>query len=387
MDFIENKRARNLNSEDLTKRKLPTTKIIIPLLITSLFSLSPISFTDSVFCTPAAAAAANPSAGRAGEKEKRVERLRRFLQRTTDDLNDTQKLASEDIDDLEKQVDAIALLESSQREADFQGLLDWYNGYLDWLREQNAGFEADLARLSAARLQESQQMGERFAEIVNAQKDMEKDMGERVARFSAEEKRLAGILERRRLLQAEFNDLQERLAHIERKGADQNKPLSEKEKATAERLRVDVTVVQTEFLSLPQVDEDLLKHYAVMTERARWASEWLAMKIDEYDTLRDVAVLVPGDALSLATDIQAAYDRTKRMYERQVNRLNRKLDELDRKRSRVSPAGTLREMDRSRELGDFYDRLRTRYNERINRLKIQIGAYEAESADILSFRP
>jgi len=377
-----------LNSDDLTKRKLPTTtKIIIPLLITSIFSLSPIFFTDSVFCSPAAATADSPSAGRASEREKRVERLRRFLQRTIDDLNDAQKLASEDIDDLEKQIDAITLLESSQREADFQGLLDWYNSYLDWLREQNAEFEADLAQLSAARLQESQQMGERFAEIVNVQKDMEKDMGERVARFTAEEKRLAGILERRRLLQAEFNDLAERLARIERKGADQNKPLSEKEKATAERLRADVTVVQTEFLSLPQVDEDLLKHYAVMTERSKWAGEWLALKTDEYQALRDVAGLLPRDAVRFATDIQAAYGRTRRMYERQINRINRKLDELDRKHSRVSPAGTLREMDRSRELSDLYDRLRIRYNDRISRIKIQIGAYEAESADILSAGP
>ncbi len=362
-------------------------RLIIPLLITSLFSLSPIFFTDSVFCSPATAAAGNPSAGRAAEREKRVERVRRFLQRTIDDLNDTQKLASEDIDELEKQVDAITLLESSQREADFQGLLDWYNSYLDWLREQSAEFEADLARLSAARLQESQQMGERFGEIVNVQKNMEKDMGDRVARFTAEEKRLAGILERRRLLQAEFNDLSERLARIERKAADQNKPLSEKEKATAERLRADVTVVQTEFLSLPQVDEDLLKHYAVMTERARWASEWLGLKIDECQALRDVAGLLPRDAVRFATDIQAAYERTKRMYERQISRINRKTEELDRKRSRVSPAGTLREMDRSRELSDLYDRLRIRYNDRISRLKIQIGAYEAESADILSARP
>ena len=201
------------------------------------------------------------------------------------------------------------------------------------------------------------------------------------------EKWLADILQRRGAAPGGLNDLQERLAHIERKGADQNKPLSEKEKATADRLRADVTVVQSEFLSLPQVDEDLLKHYAVMTERARWASEWLALKTDEYQALRDVAGLLPRDAFRFAADIQAAYKRTRRMYERQINRINRKLDELDRKRSRVSPAGTLREMDRSRELSDFYDRLRIRYNDRISRLKIQIGAYEAESADSLSMRP
>lgn len=100
-----------------------------------------------------------------------------------------------------------------------------------------------------------------------------------------------------------------------------------------------------------------------------------------------MAALLPRDAVRFAAGIQAAYERTKRMYERQVTRINRKLDELDRKMSRVSPAGTLREMDRSRELSDFYDGLRIRYNDRISRLNIQIGAYEAESADILSTRP
>ena len=361
-------------------------RLFIPLLIAALFSLCFIFPIDTFLAHPAAAAG-NPSAGRAGEKEKRVERARRFVQRTLDDLNDTRKLAQEDINELEKQVDAITLLESSQREADFQGFLEWYNSYLDWLGEVSTGFEADLSQLSASLLPEGQQWGDRFGDIVNAQKDMDKDMRERVERFSAEEKRLAGILERRRQLRAEFNDLSERLARIERKGADPNKPLSEKEKATADRLRGDVTVIQTEFLSLPQVDEDLLKHYVVMMERGRWKSEWLAMKIDEYDSLRDVAVLIPRDGSRFAADIEAAYVRTRRMYERQITRMNRKMDELDRKRSRVSPAGTIREMDRSRELNDLYDTLRIRYNDRINRLKIEIGAYQAESADILSARP
>ncbi len=332
--------------------------------------------------TAAADAAGNLPAIRAAEKERRVERVRRFLQRTLDDLREEQKLIQENIAELGKQVDAITPLESSQREFDMQSLMDWYNGYLDWLRDQVEDMDDEMAQLSATAFPGSEYLNNRFAELVDAEKALEKELKDKVTLYEAEEKRLAGILDQRRLLQARLNDLHERRGRIEHKS-----PLSEKDKAELDHIRTDVGVVQTEFLSLPQVDEDLLKHYAVMIEWGRWEGEWLALRIEESGTLREVAAAVPRDAVSGARPMEAAYRRAARMYENLISRLNRKIDELDRRQSRVSPAGTVRQMDRSRELNDLYDALRSRFNDAIGRFKVRIGAYNAEMTEIRSGKP
>jgi hypothetical protein len=354
-------------------------------IITLLFLAGAILFAEAIFVN-AANAADKPPAGRAVETERRGERLKRFLQRTLDDLKESQALAEEDISELEKQVEAITPLESSQREADFQSLMDWYYGYLGWLKEQIEEFDDDLTQFSSSTLSDNEEWGTRFEEMINMQKGLNRDLQGKVKQFSAEEKRLAGILERRHLLQSQFNDLQDRLARIEKK-ADREHPLSEKEKEKTDRIRIDVNVVQTELLSLPQVDEDLLKHYAVMVERGKWGNEWLALKIEEYEALHGVAALLSHYPSRSSTEFESAFRRVTRMYEGGISRLNRKIDELDRRQSRVTPAGSLREMDRSRELTDFYDRLRIRYNDRISRVKIQIGAYESESAEVRSVKP
>ncbi len=354
-------------------------------IITLFFLSGAILFAQAVMVN-AANASGKPPPSRAVETERRRERLKRFLQRTLDDLKESQALAEEDVSELDKQVDAITPLESPQREADFQSLMDWYYGYLGWVREQIEEFDDDLTQFSSATLSDNEEWGTRFEEMINMQKGLMRELQGKVKQFSAEEKQLAEILERRRLLQSQFNDLQDRLARIEKK-ADREHPLSDKEKEKADRIRVDVNVVQIELLSLPQVDEDLLKHYAVIIERGKWENEWLALKIGEYEALRDVAAQLSRYPSRSSAEFEASYRRVTRLYEGEISRLNRKIDELDCRQSRVTPAGSLREMDRSRELNDFYELLRIRYNDRISRIKIQIGAYEAESAEIRSFKP
>jgi hypothetical protein len=355
-------------------------------LLTVVFLLLWLSFTQSLLERPAVAAA-EPAPGRMVERGQRLEREKRFLMRALDDLRNERKMTEEDIGELEKQIDAITPLESARRTDDFQELLDWHYGYLDWLGEQSAEFEADLAQLSSTAPSGGEPWERRYAGMAKKEKELVKELGGKVKRFSAEEKRLARILDRRLILRARFFDLEEQLARIDKKLADQQRPLSDKEKETAKRLRVDVRVVQTELLSLPEVDEDILKHYAVMIERGRWKSDWLELQIDEYEALRAVAAVISLDAGRNSAAMEAAYQRIIRSYESGINRLNRKIDELARKESRVSPAGSLRQMDRSRELLDFYGGLRIKYDDRIRRLKTRIGAYEAELAEVLSAKP
>jgi chromosome segregation ATPase len=356
----------------------------------SLFLFISISFAGvlSLFpLGPAAAATAKPQTGRSMDKEQRVERVKRFLQRTVEDLNLSRQLVEEDIDELEKQIDAIPPLEPLQREADLLSLLDTSYSYLDWLKDRIDEFEEDLGELSAETLPGSEFLGNSFAEMAAMLKEQEKVLQDKVSRFREEEKRLACILERRRLLQSQFNELQAQLARMEQELADREHKPAEEEKARAERIRIDLGVVQTELLSLPQVDEDILKHYAVLIERGRWSAESLTLKVNEYGMLREVAPFLPREPTPSAAEMEGAFQRAVRGYEKEINLLNRKIDELERMRSRITPAGTLRELDRSRELADFYERLQIRYNDLINRIRIRIGAWQAESAEVRSANP
>jgi hypothetical protein len=354
-----------------------------------LFLLFSISFAGALSLfplMPAVAATAKLQTGRSVEKERRVARVRRFLQWTVEDFNLSMQLVEEDIDELEKEIDTITPLEPLQREADLLSLLDTSYSYLDWLKDRIDEFDDDLAELSAETLPGSEFLANSFAEMAAMLKEQVQVLQDKVSRFREEEKRLAGILERRRLLQTQFSELQAQLARIEQKLADREHKPSEEEKARTERIRIDLDVVQTELLSLPQVDEDILKHYAVVIERGRWSAESLTLKVDEYVMLSEVAPFLPRETTPFAAEMEGAFQRAVRGYEKEIKILNRKIDELERMRSRVTPAGTLREMDRSSELADFYERLQIRYNDLINRIRIRIGAWQAESAELRSVR-
>lgn len=321
------------------------------------------------------------------ERGRQAERVKRFLFWTIDDLNFSRKLTEEDISELEKQYDDITPLESVQREADLLSLLDTRYSYMDWLKDRIEELEEDMGEISADNLPGSEFLENSFLDMVSMLKEQSKILGEKIDRFSAEEKRLAGILERRQLLQSRIGDLEAQLARIENKhsGHDHQGPL-ETDKKHAERIRHDVKIVQSELLSLPQVDEDILKHYMLMIELGKGESEWIALQTDEFGMLREVAALLPRDTVRFSTEMERAIRRTVRAYESEISVLHRKIDGLDKMRERISPAGTLRETEFSRDLEDLYDRLEMRYNDLINRIKIRIGAWQAEAAEIISVR-
>jgi len=320
----------------------------------------------------------------AGEERSR-ESEKRFIIRTLDDLKGSLSLAEEEIKELEKVIDAITLLESSQREKVSTNLLDWYHDYDDWLRRETGDFEDDLAFLSASPAQGDGRWKGRYNGMLKKQEALAGELEKRVKRFDAEEKRLAGIMERRRELRERFDDLEGHLARIEERLGELSASTPERRdrERKAEKFRAEIRVVQNELLSLPLVDEDLLKHYAVLVERGRGEIDWLSLKRDEYEAMRDLAVVTGRAPRRNIATIEAAYRQAVRVFESEISRLSRKIDELDRKRSRVTPAGSLKELARSRELGDFYERLQGRYDKESRRLRVLIGACEAELAEVL----
>ena len=319
------------------------------------------------------------------ERGRQVERVRRFFQRTLDDLNLSRQITEEDIDEIEKESDSIPPLDSAQREADLLSLLDTYYSYLDWLKDRIEEFEGDMEQLSADNLPGSEFLDNGLEDMVSMLKELEKVLGGKIERFSSEGQRVADILERRRFLQSRIIDLEKRLERVEKHHDEKERDHPVKGEG-AERIKGEISVVQTEIQSLPQVDEDILAHYQVMIERGKGEAEWIALQIDEYEMLRQVASLLPRETSRFGVEMEKAIHRTMRAYENEINLLNRRIDGLEKSRSRITPVGTLRETERSRELGDFYERSQVRYNDLINRLKIRIGAWRAELAEISSSR-
>lgn len=324
--------------------------------------------------------------GDTAEEERSRESEKRFIIRTLDDLKGSLSLAEEEIKELGKEIDAITPLESFQREKDFTNLLDWYHDYDDWLTREIGDFEDDLALLSAGPAQGDGRWKRRYNDMLKKQDALAGELEKKVKRFDAEEKRLAGIIERRRELRERFGDLEDRLARIEERLGElpASTPERRDSERKAEKFRAEIRVVQNELLSLPLVDEDLLKHYAVLVERGRGEIDWLSLKRDEYEAIRDLAAVTGRASRRNVAAIEAAYRQALRVFESEINRLSRKMDELDRKRSRVTPAGSLKELARSRELVDFYERLQGRYDKESRRLRVLIGACDAELAEVLS---
>src|SRR6266540_2522496 len=178
----------------------PTTRLIL-LCMAAIFFL-PVSFV---------AGADRFAAG--GGNGVVVEREKRFLQRALDDLVVSRKLAEEDISGLERQKAALTPLEPSRREDDLSDLLDWYYRYYDWLMGEEGEAESELVHLSAPGAIAEMRVG-RFGEMADKGTELARELNEKVKGYGAERKRLAAILDRRRLLQAQFSELEAQLARL-----------------------------------------------------------------------------------------------------------------------------------------------------------------------------
>jgi hypothetical protein len=314
----------------------------------------------------------------AGRNRVVLEREKRFLQQALEETEASRKLAQEDVGELERRVDAINLLQPGRADA-LQDLLDWNSRYGAWMAAERDEIDAELARLSVSGALPEERVG-RFDEMAATARELAQELGGKVAGYLAEEKKLADIFERRRQLQSQVNDLESHRLSI--RDAEQVRPLSDKERREEERLRRKIRQLQSELATLPNIETDLLLHYAVLAEQGRWEGEWLNLTVEEYQSLGDAAALLPDVTPRDAGPLAQAYQRIIRTYRGEISRLTRMSDQLDRKLSRVVPAGTLGELERSRDLTDLYDRLRQRCDRRIRDLKVQIGAWEAELSEL-----
>jgi len=331
---------------------------------------------------------AEPAVTSGAENKRRIERQKRFALRTVDGLKMTYAQAEADIVELARETSGITPLEPAVRERDLLGIMDWYYDYADWLSGEIGEFDADYEELYAGRMLAGAEWQDRIGVMVQKRKEFLQELIEQTKGYEAEQKRLALILERRRELEGRFNELEFLLARTEEKLKGMERASSDRaeHERRGESLRGEVNIVQHELLSLPIIDKEILKHYAVLIEWGRGATDMLSINIGEDEALWEIAGVTDLLPARQAGAMRATYERAIRSYETEISRVARKIDEFDRRRSQVTPAGSLRELDRSAELADYYLVMKQRYQGELQRLKALVGDYRYELSEVLAGR-
>jgi hypothetical protein len=318
---------------------------------------------------------------RVSGREKQLEREKRLVLRSLEDLRFLLSLVEAEQNELAREIDAITPLEPYVREFDLRDIMELFDSYGDWLREHEAEFDADLTTLSSGSAERVGQWPGRFAAMAAGFGEFEAGLTVLSGRFDAEGKRLAALIDHRRLLRGRLSSLEEQLATGAKKSAQQGGATRNNNDAV--RLRTRLKVVQDELSTLPLVAEDTLKHFFSVGERTRVGADWMAAKSDEYAFLSDTATIISGASARNRPAVDASISRLRRVNERVINRLGKRIDAIDRKLSQVSPSGSLQELQRSGELRELYQIQKQRYEQYINRLKIQAGALEADMGELV----
>ena len=308
----------------------------------------------------------------------RKEREERTVQRLREDLRTLIAAADGEIADLDRRIDAVLPLESPRRERGLRDLRERYRDYRERLALIDTEVESDLAAPPDPRHPASR-AAERYGEALRVVREFGKALGAAVKSLDRDLQSLVRLLDRKQSLADQLDSLQERLDRIEErlqgggKGDDFRK---------RDELRGKVRHLQDELRSLADVDEDLPKHFALLIEEGKLETEWLAGAAERFEELRKNGF--PAATVGSPAAVTARYRDESRFCEAESRRIERLRDDLGTRRERLSSAGTLRDLDRSRDFDDLYDRFTDRYDREAARLRLRAGDYEAELAEFSS---
>ncbi|HEY5975539.1 MAG TPA: hypothetical protein VIU41_12420 [Geobacteraceae bacterium] len=272
-----------------------------------------------------------------------------------------------EVDELGRAVAAITPLEPQRREDDLRSLQDWYYATIDLFRGALADLEGEQALLQGG-APAGGRWPQLLAELSDSGREQLRELQERTKGFDKEEKRLAEVLDRRNLLLGRSRELEERLSHLEGVTGERQQ----------DKLRGELRVVQNELLSLPDVTEDILKHYRLLAEWARGESDQFALHLARLEALQGVAGVTGRERRRDREAVLAAYQRLLRNLEGEAERARRQQETPERKRERLTPAGTIREVDRGRDLANLYERFGQRYRDLQGHLTVLMGEIRYE---------
>jgi hypothetical protein len=125
--------------------------------------------------------------------------------------------------------------------------------------------------------------------------------------------------------------------------------------------------------------EEQQKHYEVVMELARYELGWLSLKAGESAALQGVAQAIVDDSTGA---MRIAYREAIRVYEADVTTLSRKAGVLQAKITGITRTGTLKTLDRLKDLTDYHEMMKSRYERQSEWLKGRIGGFQADIVEI-----
>ena len=325
-----------------------------------------------VFLTPPSTegASTRTRAGAAETAKKRTERIKRFLHRSIDELDQSLFFAREDIGDIQGQIEAITFAGLSLAEEELRSLTDWLYDYEAMLGREHAAFEQDLNTYYAGS-SEARGWISRYENMRERHLQMKTGLAERVKKLEEE----------RRRAEDKIFLMKNEVIRLRTPERDDETPLRREKRDSKKRDPREDEQLIAQLEAELRAFEQLILQYNALIEKTRGASDWLSLKMGDYEALDSVAKAINGQDL---TAIESAYNGIIRIYDADIFFLNSRIEEFDRKRSSLTRSGTLSTIDRQEELSRYYERRKSRYERQLNWLKVQIGNYRAELVDIWS---
>jgi hypothetical protein len=301
--------------------------------------------------------------------KKRIAREKQFLQRAVEELDKSHSYVQNTIRGLEKQLDALEMLEPARREIDLREFHDWYRDYANWLKENAAAFEADLSRAYSS---EPARRGwtDRYDEMAKGYSRLAKQLSGKVFLLEKTRDKMKARIQELQLILENHEILVEQ--EKQRKGQpDRDRTLNDREARFKVLSEEEARLLRSELRMLGEMPQ----HLEVLIELGRYELHWLSLKAADSETLNVVAKVIGSDAL---VPIEDAYNGVIRTYDFDISSLKRMKEDIDRKRSGIVRTGTLATLERLEELSEYYGALKTRCDHHIDWLGEQISGYRAD---------
>ncbi len=317
--------------------------------------------------------------------KRQTERERQFLLRSVEDLNKSHEHVQAMVRVLEKQIEAIDILEPSGREQDITAFLEWYRAYAEWLGTIRADIETDLAH-AYSNGQGPFVQPDRYYSLSDGYSRLGTQLDDELSRLDKLNKivlqRMADV--RSVLLyvtSADFIDERNRERKQSQPGNDRaaDRARERRNNEMYQRYKditdLQIAIMEQDFKNL----DELQKHFLLLLEMGNMERSWIDRKTGDYEALCPLAALVSRD---IPESIEDASNGVIKRYESDIAYYKRKIEEISRDKSRIVPSGSMKTLDRLDELSDMYDWMKNRYDRHRTWLAEQTGAYRADISQL-----
>ena len=305
--------------------------------------------------------------------ETLIIRQKNFLYIVIDDIDKSILYMAEDISDLESRIGSITLLEPAERDKDMSSTKSRYERHMKRLYKMKDFFEQAYSSYFTDALNNGD-WAKRFDEMVKYYEDFRKGAIKGLAHYEKKKVRLVYFLNRQRFLMTETEALRNEITRLEAKKDVSEEDLAKVE-SRLEYLRRKLWAYQVEMNAIARYKEEMYLHYLLLIEQLRDKGEWLVMKIEEYQSLSNLAAELDSGS---GGDSKARYKAVISKYEKEISFLKGKIDVMGDKEWSVVPFGEIRDVERFEELADYYKLMKSRYGDYKKHLDIKMDGFRAD---------